>query len=218
MAFATKVTIGTGNKVTQSYQSQDVSVSVSYDLERADTDLVAFMAEKAVEVEACHTAVWQGIYGIRAERAGAGGSEGAVAPNDTASAGPPYQQEQARRTRRSKEPEAPAPEQSKAAPEATEQAAVPEEPAKDTVQASSESPAEPPQEADIRLHEPATNLQKIVIRSLWTRAGHTPADMSQVVTNLYGKSTLDDLTRAKAAELTLALQKGEIGQPQAAAA
>jgi ATP/maltotriose-dependent transcriptional regulator MalT len=47
MAIVTGVSIGTSNKVSVDYQSQEVSVSVSYQLERDDTDLMAFVQEKA---------------------------------------------------------------------------------------------------------------------------------------------------------------------------
>ncbi len=68
MAIATGLSIGTSNKVSVDYQSQEVSVSVTYELERHDTDLLAFVADKAAEVEQAHTAVWRRIREIRADQ------------------------------------------------------------------------------------------------------------------------------------------------------
>jgi hypothetical protein len=61
MAYATQVTIGTGNKVSINYQSQDVSVSVTYELEREDTDVLVVAREKSGEVAAAHRIAWEHI-------------------------------------------------------------------------------------------------------------------------------------------------------------
>lgn len=61
MAYATQLTIGTGNKVSLNYQSQDVNVSLTYELERGDTDLLAVVQEKAAEVAAVHRMAWKHI-------------------------------------------------------------------------------------------------------------------------------------------------------------
>ena len=50
MAYATQLTISTGNKVSLNYQSQDVSVSLTYQLERDDGDVLHVVREKAAEV------------------------------------------------------------------------------------------------------------------------------------------------------------------------
>lgn len=59
MAIATEVTISTGNKVTFNYQSREVGVSLTYQLEREDTDVLEVVREKAGEVARAHQAVWQ---------------------------------------------------------------------------------------------------------------------------------------------------------------
>ena len=80
MAIATAVSIGTSNKVTMDYQSQEVSISVTFELERGDADLQAFVADKAAEVERAHSAVWRRIRDIRAEqKANQSGANGAQA-------------------------------------------------------------------------------------------------------------------------------------------
>lgn len=67
MATATAVSIGTSNKVSVDYQSQEVSINVTYELERSDTDLLAFVVEKTAEVEQAHSSVWRRIREIRAD-------------------------------------------------------------------------------------------------------------------------------------------------------
>lgn len=59
MAFATELTIGTGNKVSLNYQSHEVSVSVTYQLEREDSDVVAVVKEKTAELAQAHYAAWR---------------------------------------------------------------------------------------------------------------------------------------------------------------
>lgn len=65
MAYATQLTIGTGNKVSLNYQSQDVNVSLTYELERGDTDVLAVVQEKAAEVAAVHRMAWKHIRDAR---------------------------------------------------------------------------------------------------------------------------------------------------------
>ncbi len=54
MAYAVEVTIGTGNKVSLNYQSQEVGVSLTYKLEREDTDVLAIVQDKADELVRAH--------------------------------------------------------------------------------------------------------------------------------------------------------------------
>lgn len=61
MAYATQLTIGTGNKVSINYQTQDVSVALTYELEREDTDVLAVAREKSIEVAAAHRIAWERI-------------------------------------------------------------------------------------------------------------------------------------------------------------
>lgn len=62
MAYATQLTLTTGNKVSINFQSQEVNVSLTYQLEREDTDVLAVVSEKTAEVEAAHRLAWQGIH------------------------------------------------------------------------------------------------------------------------------------------------------------
>lgn len=59
MAYATQVTISTGNKVSLNYQSQEVSVTLTYQIEREDADVLAIVKEKTVELAQAHRAAWQ---------------------------------------------------------------------------------------------------------------------------------------------------------------
>jgi len=67
MAYATQLTIGTGNKVSINYQSQDVSVSLTYQLEREDLDVLQVVREKAAEVALAHQTAWQRIRDAKVE-------------------------------------------------------------------------------------------------------------------------------------------------------
>ena len=59
MAYATQMTISTGNKVSLNYQSQEVSVTLTYQLEREDSDLLHVVREKTMELAQAHQAAWQ---------------------------------------------------------------------------------------------------------------------------------------------------------------
>ncbi len=61
MAYATQLTIGTSSKVSLNYQSQQVEVSLTYELEREDTDVLSVVQEKAGEVAAARRVAWERI-------------------------------------------------------------------------------------------------------------------------------------------------------------
>jgi len=61
MAYAVEVTIGTGNKVSLNYQSQEVNVSLTYKLEREDRDVLALVREKADELVRAHALAWKRV-------------------------------------------------------------------------------------------------------------------------------------------------------------
>lgn len=58
MAYATQLTIGTGRKVSMNYQSQDATVTVTYQLEQHDKSVLDVVKEKAVELEKAHRSIW----------------------------------------------------------------------------------------------------------------------------------------------------------------
>ena len=59
MAYATQITIGTGRKVSVNYQSKEVQVGVTYQLEREDQDLLRLVEAKAAEIESVHRRLWK---------------------------------------------------------------------------------------------------------------------------------------------------------------
>ncbi|BCM94128.1 hypothetical protein IAD21_06031 [Abditibacteriota bacterium] len=61
MAYPIQLTLGTGSKVSVNYQSEDVSVSVTYQLERGEDDLLAIARDKADEVVAAQQVLWERV-------------------------------------------------------------------------------------------------------------------------------------------------------------
>ena len=61
MAYAVEVTISTGNKISLNYQSQEVNVSLTYRLEREDTDVLAVVEDKADELVRAHALAWKRV-------------------------------------------------------------------------------------------------------------------------------------------------------------
>jgi hypothetical protein len=62
MAYPIQVTLTTGNKVSLNYQSQEVSVTLTYQLEREDSDVLALVQEKTTELAQAHQLAWQGLH------------------------------------------------------------------------------------------------------------------------------------------------------------
>src|SRR5687767_1431777 len=62
MAYPIQVTLTTGNKVSLNYQSQEVSVTLTYQLEREDSDVLALVQEKTKELAKAHQLAWQGLH------------------------------------------------------------------------------------------------------------------------------------------------------------
>ena len=57
IAYLVEVTLGTGNRVSANYKSQEVSVSITYQLDPDDRDVLAVIGEKAREPMATY---WHG--------------------------------------------------------------------------------------------------------------------------------------------------------------
>jgi hypothetical protein len=68
MAYATQITIGTGRKVSVNYQSQEVQVGVTYQLEREDQNLLQLVEAKAAEIETVHRRLWKKLKAERAQQ------------------------------------------------------------------------------------------------------------------------------------------------------
>ena len=61
MAYAVQLTISSTSKVSLGSQSQEVGVSLTYELEREDTDLMQVVEQKAAEVARAHNKTWRRI-------------------------------------------------------------------------------------------------------------------------------------------------------------
>ena len=188
MAFVTNLTIGTGSKISAHYQSQEVSVTVSYELERHDTDLMKFVEEKAVEVEKAHEAIWRRIRDLRAD--------------DTAKDASPQAAESMQA-----EPSAPAPEPSEAELD---------ESVSSDVNASPNGNGTHPNGAPLS-EAVITGPQRRAISALVTRAAMSEEDLKRRLQMRFGKSAVDDLTRRQASVLLADLQRGEREKAQSPA-
>jgi hypothetical protein len=65
MAFPVRVTLGMSVKSSADYQSEEVTLIVSWELERSDTDLQKLVAEKAEELKEAHATLCQRLKGQR---------------------------------------------------------------------------------------------------------------------------------------------------------
>lgn len=226
MAYCTSVTISTGNKVSVNYQSQDVSVSLTYQLEREDADLLALVERKADEVERAHRRVWQRIRDQRqseqAANNSANASNGAQKTN-----GAPAGSTAAKRTRpngtRTKATTTPvkpttaenhlppsvAPESPKT--EGAQPLSGPE-PVSQPVpaQLTNGIPAQElglPQPTAIPSQRPITETQLRAIHCLATRLGITDEDLSRRINMRFGRQSLEELKELQATNLILELQR-----------
>jgi hypothetical protein len=68
MAYATQITIGTGRKVSVNYQSREVQVGVTYQLEREDQNLLQLVETKAAEIETVHRRLWKKLKAERTQQ------------------------------------------------------------------------------------------------------------------------------------------------------
>ena len=87
MAYPTQITISAGKTVYEGDQSdgitsRQVQVSVTYQLERADDDLLQVTARKAKEVEAAQAAVWRQVRREQTEMELPPGDQGPHLPTD----------------------------------------------------------------------------------------------------------------------------------------
>lgn len=69
MAFPIQLTLSTGNKVSLNYQTRDVAVSLTYQLEREDTDVLQVVKQKTQELAQAHRLAWQGLRDARVSAA-----------------------------------------------------------------------------------------------------------------------------------------------------
>jgi hypothetical protein len=197
MAHAISMMLGTGNKVSVDYQSQEAHVTVTYELERHETDLQAVVLQKAEEIERLHGTLWRRIREIRTEQR-------AAQPDATADA----TGKNGNKRRRNASAETSPPELSKngtgALPEAEPVAAESVDTATSEPRQDAPAPVDTQAAAD-RASEP----QLQAIRTLAGRVGVSTERLLDYLKKRFGKSTVEDLDRAEAGSLLLELQRSE---------
>jgi hypothetical protein len=193
MAYVTAVTIGTSNKVSIDYQSQEVSVSVTFQLERSDGDLVSFVEDKAAEVERAHSTVWRRIRELRSEQKAA---DQAAQSNGQPVEEQPPPPKRRRRSMTEANGQPPEPSSNGAQPQAVDEGGV----------AVAEPPAPAPESPS---EVPSSTAQQRAILSLANRAVMTDAQLTQLLDERFAKSRLEELTKQQAAQLLIELQRGE---------
>ncbi len=83
MAYAVRLTISSTSKVSLGSQSQEVGVSLTYELEREDTDLMQVVEQKAAEVARAHHGTWRRIRDERKREAQDGKSSAPPAESES---------------------------------------------------------------------------------------------------------------------------------------
>lgn len=61
MAYPVELTLGTGNKVSLNYQSEEVNVSITYRLERGEENVLEVVRCKAPELIEAHRLAWERV-------------------------------------------------------------------------------------------------------------------------------------------------------------
>lgn len=187
MAIATAMSIGTSNKVTVDYQSQEVSISITFELERGDTDLQALVTDKAAELERAHSAAWRRIRELRTQQKAREAGSVEQAATETPE---PKRSRRSRAARGSDNGDAPA-----QTPEAAD--------AGDESGGSGQCEPEPSGQ-DCGL---ASVAQQRAILSLANRAGMDGEGLTTLLREIVGKSVVEQLTRQDAARLLVELQR-----------
>lgn len=194
MAYLSKVTLGTGTKVSVDYQSEDVSLMVSWELERADTDLIAFVAEKAVELEEAHTTLRQRLREKRAERkaqAAAVAASSASSPKDESEKSQPQAAQRA-------QGQAGTHSSNSRTPRATQSAPPPSPPS-----VPPSPPATPPADGS----ETVSPARRRAIQLVAQRLGWSDEDLAASLLAQFNKETLEALTSQEANTLLAELQR-----------
>lgn len=237
MAHVTAVTIGHTDRVSANYQSQEVSVSVTFQLERSDDDLQAFVEDKAAEVESAHGTIWRRIRELREQRKAE--AEAAATPPEAPTATPrptrrrksapdPWPQDPPPlvngQTNGQADDSANGPDHGEALGQASGQAngaanghsngsangATYGDPVGVGTMVAEPPPATQPElPTTSPLEAMATVAQQRALLTLAHRAGMEDAGLSEWLLARCGKPGLDDLTKQEAAQLLVELQRGD---------
>lgn len=95
MAYAVQLTISSTSKVSLGPQSQEVGVSLTYELEREDTDLMQVVEQKAAEVARAHNKTWRRIRDERKREVQDGKSSAPTAESEPSPSGSSPEAEEA---------------------------------------------------------------------------------------------------------------------------
>lgn len=217
MAHPITITLGTGNKVSADYQSQEAHITVTYELERHETDIQVIVLEKAEEIESLHSAFWRRMRDIRAEQQATrpdattgGGIDGRSGRNGHAT----RRRSDAQEGTAAMSKTATAAQSCQTAPLDTDAAAIPPDPPSaealtpqvgpPTDAPTAEAPPASPVVAD-----PVTVPQLHAIRSLVTKTGVDQQRLHDFLKGRWGKLSIETLTRTEAGALLLELQRAE---------
>ncbi len=212
MAFAKEMTIATGHTVRLNGDEHEIKVSLTYELERDDYDVLLLAAVKAGEVQKAHKAACQQMHSMWTTQRGFADDE-APAELDGDEILEDEDEPPASTVAATFEPPPPAPianghavnggGQSKGSGFARPTASAPQA---DMPQGP---PAEEQPDKPIRPgNEPASTPQKIAIRSLAKQAGLDETRFRDFLWDNFETVRLDTLTKYQAALLMLALKDG----------
>ena len=183
MAFATEMTIGITNKVSREEEGVEAALCVRFDLEQADTDLLALAQEKGNELAQMHRSVLSRLQ-----------------QDDNEEPAPPVSP-----VWRPTSPP-PVPEMPQSSPAPT----VPASAGDESAARNGSKPDRPGAPAVPDPSSPRGSLpQKLAIVEVARRLGRSEAQLSGLVRGRFGKAALSQLSRAEAATLLSELQRGQ---------
>jgi hypothetical protein len=190
MAYPIQVTLSTGNKVSLNYQSQEVSVTLTYQLEREDTDVLALVQEKTRELAQAHQLAWQGLHEAKT------GTMQSVEAENVAPASTLVPSEEKRDTKTDSQWDVEADSQTANSTDLTHSVDL----------AASHLPPDEWTKPKAPL-EPATQGQRGALRVMLQQARWTDEDITDHLHTQFGCERIEDLNAAQAAEWLLELQR-----------
>ncbi len=201
MAYPIQVMLTTGNKVSLNYQSQEVSVTLTYQLEREDSDVLALVQEKTKELAQAHQLAWQGLHEAKIVTMRSGdmrSAEAESAPSASTPASSEEKREAETHSQRGAEMDSP----TVRSTDLTNSTAL----AHSADLAASHLPPDEWTQPRAPL-EPATRGQRGALRVMLQQAKWTEEDIAAHLHTQFGCERIEDLNAAQAAEWLLELQR-----------
>lgn len=188
MAYAVQLTIGTGNKVSINYQSQEVSVSLTYQLEREDADVLAIAQDKAGEVAAAHRIAWERIRDEKVNGSKVGQSKSSKKKGHDSNGDEPDGGELE-----------------------SEELSSESSPIRHDLPAAGEVALEVKEEDRVSDNPvvPLTGGQLAALEALLVQGGWSQSQLEDHLLDQFGKAELVELSAAQAAQMLLQLQRDE---------